>query len=596
MASSSETLTDAATVTQQDPVSLEHHTSASSVSSSASGGGPPDLSSAAARAAQVNTTPPSSSLQGKKIPAAITTFSPSLCLGFIDGLTPEQLNFERQYFELLGQPLVMKNTRNTTAEKIRQALKQHLQGTLLRAFTSVVEHSQLTPTFSCTNELTTQGYDAATPPTTTQHSVTVPRPAPTQQQVTADKVCQVLSSDTVSFSNLDVTAALSLCDTWQKVGTRYISYFGSSPYSYGKTKHAACDYPDSPIFTQISERLAAVFPDFSLADYTCLLTHYPDGKSSIPLHSDDETQIQAGSNIITISVGAPRDLTLRNLTGIVRETTVHLPHGSVHIMPQEHQSVYQHGIRPDSSITEPRVSFTFRKLLPARDLPVRTKVPPIQHPDKYRSPAALPVGTHDRVLFLTDSVLSATPPFIFERDNSTVLIKKTCWQLTNVAGFEPEFSYTKTVIISCGVNDLSRHGLRAPVLADLFCRRLADWCKRHPSTNFVFNSLLETNINWLNTEINQFNQIIHELSLKHSNLHFYDSHELLVADKISEKRENVIEPTGNGIHITKRARIVVNDGLVDAVAWLHAPPGGAVSSRIRNFRWPLRPSFHRHHP
>ena len=407
---------------------------------------------------------------------------------------------------------------------------------------------------------------------------------------------------TISFAELSVDDILSLSpsDSWVRVGTRRTKYFGSIPYSYGKTKHPACEYPASPVLTHISEQLASLFPNFSLEEYSCLLTHYPDGKASIPLHSDDESQILSGSKILTISIGAARELTLQNQSGVVKEANIPLPHGSLHIMPRDLQPLYKHGIRPSKTVTAPRVSITFRKLTPPQQLPPRERPPPIQHPDQYRAPTAPPIGTHDRVLLLTDSILSATPTFIFERVSSspTVLIKKTCYKLVDVAGYEPEFGYTKTVILSSGVNDISRHGLRATVLADLFCKRLGEWCRKYPNTNFVFNSLLHTKLSWLNAEIDNFNQIMFDFCKDYHNLNFFDSHEILMADKLSEKVENVLVPGpgGNGIHITKQARVLVNDGMVDAVCWLHTSSDSTLPSRLRRYRWPLRRSFGRPEP
>ena len=56
-------------------------------------------------------------------------------------------------------------------------------------------------------------------------------------------------------------------------------------------------------------------PDFSLDTYTCLVNYYPDGKAGLNLHSDNEGQIVDGSSIITVTVGAERDLTLVSQQG-----------------------------------------------------------------------------------------------------------------------------------------------------------------------------------------------------------------------------------------------------------------------------------------
>ena len=84
------------------------------------------------------------------------------------------------------------------------------------------------------------------------------------------------------------------------------------------------------------------------------------------------------------------------------------------------------------------------------------------------------------------------------------------------------------VVISCGLNDLSRYNKRAHVLADLVTRRFDECCRNNPNTTFVFNSILLTSYDWLNEEITEFNRIMFELSFQHSNMIFFDSHEILM--------------------------------------------------------------------
>ena len=84
------------------------------------------------------------------------------------------------------------------------------------------------------------------------------------------------------------------------------------------------------------------------------------------------------------------------------------------------------------------------------------------------------------------------------------------------------------VVISCGLNDLSRYNKRAHALADLVTRRFNECCRKNPNTTFVFNSILLTSYDWLNEEITEFNRIMFELSFQHSNMILFDSHEILL--------------------------------------------------------------------
>ena len=339
--------------------------------------------------------------------------------------------------------------------------------------------------------------------------------------------------------------------------------------------------------------MKSIDQEFTPDKYTCLVTLYPDGKSHIPPHSDNEAQIVADSQIYTISLGSSRSLLLQNQDGVVNETEVQISHGSLYSMSRESQSTWKHSIKLDSAISDPRISFTFRHLIPESELPKRPRAPPIQHPDLFRSPNSLPQGTHERVLFLTDSILAGTPPHIFNRVDKHRCIKKINKRLVDIFNFEPEFRYTSTVIISCGVNDLSCYGLRSHVLADLVASRLANTCRKHSSTTFVFNSLLHTRIHWLNREIDSFNRIMFELSFQVPNLKFFDSHAAVLNDRMSHRIGNVIQASDpRGIHITMATRQLISEHLVKAVEDVACVRNGrAPSPRLRSWSWPIRHEF-----
>ena len=298
---------------------------------------------------------------------------------------------------------------------------------------------------------------------------------------------------------------------------------------------------------------------------------------------------------MAISVGAKRTLKFTNTIGSIQEQNIELNHGSLHTMSRESQSVWLHSIVKDPSVIEPRVSFTFRRLKPhvSADKPV---IPAIAPPKPPKLPKSIETGRgHNRILLLTDSIIASTPEFLFDSEENHKCIKNINYELVNVFNFEPEFGYTNYVIISGGVNDLSRHGLNAHTLADMVCKRLQNTCKKYKNTVFIFNSLLLTKLDWVNTEILEFNRIMFELSIDIPNLYFFDSHDILMNGKLkSVIEENRNDRRGNGIHITLEAKKLVTRQLVNGVAYLQVVRiGGRVmdSLRLRSWYWPLRNSF-----
>ena len=292
------------------------------------------------------------------------------------------------------------------------------------------------------------------------------------------------------------------------------AYYGETSYRYGPIKQDPQPYPDCPVFETIFERMHADVPDFTKSNYTCLVTLYPNGQYSIKPHSDNEAQICPDSSIFTVSVGSKRTIVFQNQLGIINESHIELPHGSVFSMTSASQSKWKHSILPEPNVTNPRISFTFRKMLKETEVPKRSKAQPIVHPDDYQSPDSPPRGSHQGILLLTDSILAGTPEFIFDKIEGFRCIKKINKRLTDIFNFEPEFRYRKAVVFSAGVNNLSCYGLRAHVLADLICNRLEKTCCKNSNTTFVYNSMLYTGHSWLNQEIDEFNKIMFDLSLR----------------------------------------------------------------------------------
>jgi hypothetical protein len=256
---------------------------------------------------------------------------------------------------------------------------------------------------------------------------------------------------------------------------------------------------------------------------------------------------------------------------------------------------WSHSLITDHSVTGQRISFTFRRLCdPVAQAP-DPHVPPISPPQPVRPRIAH--GTHRRVLFLTDFVLKHTPESIFNRlggDNKYRCVKKINYELKDIFNFEPEFQYSDIVVISCGINDLARHGKRSEVLADLVMERFRKCCAKHKNTSFVFTSLLSTKHEWLNRAVGSFNRYMYELAAEVPNLTFFDTHQVLLRSSLSMpwSRTPVIRPNDDGIHITFEARKLATTQLVNGLEVIVSQrEGRPVSDRLHGWHWPLRPCF-----
>ena len=159
--------------------------------------------------------------------------------------------------------------------------------------------------------------------------------------------------------------------------------------------------------------------------------------------------------------------------------------------------------------------------------------------------------------------------------------------------FEPEFKYTDIVIISCGVNDMSRYGKRAHVLADLVTKRFRECCEKNSQTRFVFTSVLSTRYDWLNQEIGNFNRIMFDLCLEVPNLSFFDSHDIIMNSSLVST-SSVLLPAdiSNGVHITLAAKKLITHHLVNAVQLIASTSyNQPLGARMQFWKWPLRPIY-----
>lgn len=446
---------------------------------------------------------------------------------------------------------------------------------LITNFSGLLERAE--KTLEEYKAVTTSAPDSYT--TCCSHLTETP-PAPEREQLVTSTPLPDLPSPVCSlsvlFDNVDVT---DICKDakFRRIGMRSVEYFGSKDYRYGATVHRAKDYPANEtidqIIAEISHKLGD--PTFNKENVTCLVTKYDNGKCHIPYHSDDEPCIIG--DIITVSLGAERDLTFRSKSGKPTQKTHRLQHGEVYIMSRESQNYWEHGIPPDPNVTQCRVSLTFRRL--QQTTQTRPTIPRIQESTR---PTTDPIPhEHERVLFLTDSMLRDVPHERFP--GHMHVVKKEMYQLQDLMDHEQCFEGTKYVIISSGINDLSRYNHRHYSLAQLFKKNLDTLCVKYPNTTFIFNSLLLTRFEWLNREVHDFNKDIFDYSISQKNFWFFDSHH--VCSKLSNWGNVILDPAGNGIHLSQLPKREIACCLIACVREL----AGRRTS-IRKY-WPLRREF-----
>ena len=95
-----------------------------------------------------------------------------------------------------------------------------------------------------------------------------------------------------------------------------------------------------------------------------MINLYKSGNDHIPHHSDDESEIDEDSVILTISLGAERTIEFADQSSKLPVDTLCLQHGSVFTMTKISQNHYSHSILKDPNCDSKRLSVTLRFIKP----------------------------------------------------------------------------------------------------------------------------------------------------------------------------------------------------------------------------------------
>jgi 2OG-Fe(II) oxygenase superfamily len=169
---------------------------------------------------------------------------------------------------------------------------------------------------------------------------------------------------TICPSYLSPTAATELydrlrdCLDWDlRISARKTACYGL-PYNYSglvyeyQPMHALL----LPVCKQLKETLG-------FEPNSCLVNYYKDGRDKMGFHSDEIDNLEAGTQIIIISLGVDRKLSFRSTTDYSQRLQYLLGHGSLLYMSQRTQEFWSHAIKR-ANVLEGRISLTFRRIDP----------------------------------------------------------------------------------------------------------------------------------------------------------------------------------------------------------------------------------------
>lgn len=386
--------------------------------------------------------------------------------------------------------------------------------------------------------------------------------------------------------NIDCLDKCTVFDT--NLPNRSLCYYGNFRYSYTSIEHKPKPIPDSDNYLcSILDHLHSVLPDYKYN--SILLTKYSNGKDGLGFHSDNESEIEPQSDIVTISLGESRVAKFRGLRDECPEQSLIVNHGDCFIMSRSSQNFFQHSITTDSS-QNPRISITLRLLKPT--ISVSTNM--ITHHESSHPPLALSANvvpqddhtdimdsTQSYTLYIGDSMFRhlnsnkmssvSQKAFVFSYPGASVngVLSKI---KSDQAFLNINPSKVKKVYVFCGANNVDQ-ALQIPFSLnsdgiDLGRYNAPDSAIQNVTsdflelTNFIHSWASAATINILNvlprvsavrnSVINCFNQNIKQLSQEHSyiNMVTTELHRSLFSYPNGHRKSNFFSDRGDdNVHL-----------------------------------------------
>jgi alkylated DNA repair dioxygenase AlkB len=145
--------------------------------------------------------------------------------------------------------------------------------------------------------------------------------------------------------------------TWDtRLRARKSMSFGV-PYNYSGIVWPLAPFPDALV--PVLSRVAA---EVGFEPNNCLANFYPTGESTMGFHSDSTAELEPGTGIAVLSLGAERTITFRRAEDKTVSESHRLRSGSLLWMCPEMQTGWRHAILADPAATGGRISLTFRRM------------------------------------------------------------------------------------------------------------------------------------------------------------------------------------------------------------------------------------------
>ena len=140
---------------------------------------------------------------------------------------------------------------------------------------------------------------------------------------------------------------------------RLSAWYGAAEARYRYSGLQLEPLPWHPLLLGLKNKLE----DHFRQEFNSVLANaYRDGKDSMGWHSDDEPELGAKPLVASLSLGSERRFLVRK-KGDSRSSGLALEHGSLLLMKQGCQEIYQHSLPKTRQQSGLRINLTFRQIV-----------------------------------------------------------------------------------------------------------------------------------------------------------------------------------------------------------------------------------------
>ena len=129
-------------------------------------------------------------------------------------------------------------------------------------------------------------------------------------------------------------------------------------YAYAGLKMSVQDMPD-----YLYEWMQKIGNQCGETFNSVLLNYYRDGNDSMGWHRDNEPELGNHPTIASLSLGEARQFSIRKYKQHEVKAQLMLQHGSLLVMRNQSQQLFEHALPKSKRMNGPRINLTFRKII-----------------------------------------------------------------------------------------------------------------------------------------------------------------------------------------------------------------------------------------